>query len=171
MHTTMNYKSLQEKYGKPKKKKKQKTLTNEKYKLGKSYFTASEWESFENWKKEQKRKEKAQERSEKKKHKATKKKSKIEEQPLDKNKFRKQYKDPRWLEKRKEVLDAKGYTCIKCERHDNLQAHHLTYICENGVWRNVWDYPLDNFVVLCEKCHKEVNQDITNPLHEKYIRK
>lgn len=156
----MNYQDLQYQYGKNKKKgKKQKTLTNENYKLGKDFFNASTWKEYENWCKEKKRQEKAQNRSKKKKGKSTKVKAEkliktsgnnVKQKPMT---YEEQLKDPRWLKKRKEVLDTKGYACAICGKKFDLQVHHLEY--KSG--KMAWEYPMSNFVVLCRKHHKEIH--------------
>ena len=150
---TMNYQDLQYEYGKKKKKgKKQKTLTNDNYKLGKDFFNASTWKDYKDLCKEQELKEKLQKRSKKKKCKATKTKSKkqVKRKPMT---YEEQLKDERWLKKRKEVLDTKGYICSNCGSMFGLQVHHLKY----KYGKMAWEYPMSNFVVLCDKCHKKIH--------------
>lgn len=159
---TMNYKDLQYKYSKPKKGK-QNTLANENYKLTKYYFTASTWKDYKDWLKEQELKqklqEKAQKRLKKKKCKTTKAKGKklvktsgteAKRKPMT---YEEQLKDERWLKKRKQVLDTKGYVCANCGKTVGLQVHHLEY--KHG--KLAWEYPMSNFVVLCETCHKKIH--------------
>jgi hypothetical protein len=55
-----------------------------------------------------------------------------------------------WRKKRDEVFSKLGRTCSKCSSDINLEIHHKTYSLD----KMPWEYPLENFVVLCEKCHK-----------------
>lgn len=166
---TMNYMGLQEKFGKPKKKKGKQEKT-EQYQLGKKYFTASQWVDYKDWLKEQKLKEELTKRLEQKKRKKkakanAKKKSntKKEKKPekITKEKYQKYLKDERWLKKREEVFNKKGYVCCKCGSRFGLQVHHLRY--KDG--KKPWEYPLDNLIVLCDKCHHEVHEDVNNELN------
>lgn len=151
---TMNYQGLGDKYSKPKK---------ESYKLGKKYFSASTWKDYKEWMKEQEENEELK----KKLSKALKKK-RVKNCPSKKKKsnsgsgnslkskamlYTEQLKDERWLKKRKEVMDKKGYICAKCGSRYGLQVHHLKY--KSG--KMAWEYPMSNFIVLCEKCHKEIH--------------
>ena len=73
--------------------------------------------------------------------------------------------DPRWQQKRREILSRDGHTCQRCfEYQDTLQVHHLNYHpnCEP------WDYSDDDLITLCESCHKVTpvtipEADIRNP--------
>ncbi len=122
-----------------------KKLKNENYKLKKSDFSASTWKEYKDWLKsqlkEEKIKKKAQKPSKKKPCKTSKPK---------KLSYTDQLKDERWLEKRKEVLNTKGYVCCQCGSKYNLQIHHLRY--EKG--KMAWEYPMGDLIVLCEKCHE-----------------
>lgn len=61
-----------------------------------------------------------------------------------------QYKHPSWQKKRLEALESAHFQCEDCaSTEDQLHVHHKRYI--KG--RAIWDYDLDNFSVLCEKCH------------------
>lgn len=67
-------------------------------------------------------------------------------------------KSPKWLKKRKYILEKYGNICSICKSTSNLQVHHLYYEKDsNGKWKNPWNYPDDAFVVLCSKCHKEIH--------------
>lgn len=67
--------------------------------------------------------------------------------------------DERWLKKRKEIFEEKGYICSKCGSTKNLQVHHLYYEQD----KNPWDYPNDALIVLCKDCHEKTH-DIYNIL-------
>lgn len=160
MGLTMNYTGLQYKYGQPKKKKKNSdNVTN--LKLGKEFFTASQWVDYKEWLKKQKKKDKPITEPKKKKNQQAKEykkkknqKPKVMEVPIVEKPYEELLKDPRWLKKRLHILNTKGYTCLKCGSKDNLQVHHLYYEKnKNGKWKNPWDYPDEALVVLCKDCH------------------
>lgn len=140
----MNYGGLQYKYGKSKKKRNDDDCTN--LKLGKKFFTDSEWLDYKEWKKRQK-------------------KSVTKPKPKKKPKGKKKaltyddlLKDKRWLKRRKEIMDRKGYICSKCGSRVGLNVHHLYYSKDkNGEYKKPWDYPDDALIVLCRKCHKEIH--------------
>lgn len=65
-----------------------------------------------------------------------------------------QLKHPLWQKMRLQVLEAAGWQCQACQSDDAmLHVHHKQYI--KG--RMAWDYAIDNFESLCEKCHKETH--------------
>jgi hypothetical protein len=67
--------------------------------------------------------------------------------------------DPRWKEKRQEILTRDEFRCLDCGREprpkeDNdevvvLQVHHCKYI----YGRDPWDYDNDTLRTLCSECH------------------
>lgn len=145
MSLTMNYQGLQYKYSKPKKKNNNEDKTN--IKLGKSFFTASQWLDYKEWKK---LKEKHVIKTKNK----AKKKNKIIKSPT----YEELLKDERWLKRRKEIMDKKGYVCSMCNSKIGLVVHHLYYQkTKGGNWKKPWDYPDDALIVLCSKCHKEIH--------------
>lgn len=120
------------------------------YKLTKKYFSPSTWKEYKDWLKEERKKAKTQAKPKKKKKTVQKKKG---VKPKKKLSYQEQLKDERWLKKRKEVLDTKGYICCNCGSRFGLQVHHLKY--EKG--KMAWEYSLDNLVVLCEECHRKIH--------------
>lgn len=49
------------------------------------------------------------------------------------------------------------FTCCRCfSKDDQLHVHHKNY--QRG--KMPWDYPLNNFITLCHKCHDTVTQEI-----------
>ena len=81
-------------------------------------------------------------------------------------KYSEKLKDPRWQKKRLEVFERDGWTCRKCkDKETMLCVHHLRYI--HG--KEPWDYPLENFLTLCQSCHDfeyEVRKDYESDLLE-----
>ncbi|MFX0136941.1 MAG: HNH endonuclease [Candidatus Hodarchaeota archaeon] len=82
-------------------------------------------------------------------------------------------KDPRWQEKRKEILKRDNYKCQHCGDTGN-QAHHLEYKLN----RQPWEYNNEELITLCDACHEMIhrkrisrftNNDIKNYLENGYI--
>lgn len=71
------------------------------------------------------------------------------------------YKDPRWFEKRDEILCRDGHKCSVCSSIYNLQVHHIYYDSNLPVW----DYPNKSLITLCLKCHKDVHK-IKNVIYD-----
>jgi len=70
---------------------------------------------------------------------------------MDKKTYRDYLSHPLWIKKRDEILKFYGKKCTRCNSTDDLAIHHKTYANN----KMPWEYPLENFEVLCEKCHKE----------------
>lgn len=69
-------------------------------------------------------------------------------------------KDPRWLEKRTDVLNEHGLFCEKCgEAGVELHVHHNSYFKN----REPWQYQNNQFSVLCDCCHQDYH-DSFDPL-------
>lgn len=49
------------------------------------------------------------------------------------------------------VIRARDNVCKKCGSKNNLQVHHITY-------KNFGDEELEDLVLLCGSCHKEVHE-------------
>lgn len=68
-------------------------------------------------------------------------------------------KDPRWQKCRLLVLQRDKFTCKFCkDKETTLHVHHKEY--KYGAYP--WDYPLTNFLTLCEHCHKLASDLIDN---------
>jgi len=66
--------------------------------------------------------------------------------------YKEQYLDPRWQKKRLEILERDNWACEYCSSQDKtLHVHHKAYI----TGKDVWDYPNNLLVTLCEECHKK----------------
>jgi phage terminase large subunit GpA-like protein len=64
-------------------------------------------------------------------------------------------KDPRWQKLRLLVFNRDKWKCKKCgDKNTTLNVHHIEY--NQGA--EPWDYPMQNFVTLCEHCHLEVEE-------------
>lgn len=64
-------------------------------------------------------------------------------------------KSPKWQKIRLKILERDQFTCMSCfDKESTLHVHHKHYIFGN----EIWDYTEDNFITLCENCHKEVTE-------------
>lgn len=132
-------------------------------KLGREYFTKEQWKEYKNWLKNNKEPQKA---------KTPKSKSKTQQKQIKKKKEKKEdtyedmIKDERWKNKRIEVLEAKGYICLCCGEREGLEVHHTYY----KFGKKPWEYPTEDLVVLCRKCHNKVHSDKNNDLYPKFIK-
>jgi hypothetical protein len=59
---------------------------------------------------------------------------------------------PVWQRKRLEILSERNFTCERCNSSEReLHVHHKKY--SRG--KEPWDYPSNNFEVLCVDCHSD----------------
>ena len=70
----------------------------------------------------------------------------------DPKEYKKLLEDLEWKEKREEVFDVRGRECEDCGATKYLEVHHTYYVLDG---RDPWDYPVNDFRVLCRKCHEE----------------
>lgn len=56
-------------------------------------------------------------------------------------------RDPRWRQKRAQILERDKYACRDCGVEDDLQVHHCFYSGEP------WDVEDNLLLTLCEACH------------------
>lgn len=64
--------------------------------------------------------------------------------------YKEQIKSPKWQKKRLEILSRDNFTCQICgSKDETLHVHHLSYT--QG--KEIWDYPNENLITLCEFCH------------------
>ena len=61
------------------------------------------------------------------------------------------YNHPEWRAKRIKVLNKLGNKCAVCGDRKNLDVHHKSYKPD----KELWDYPLENFEILCKEHHRE----------------
>ena len=171
---TMDWKDLQ--YRKPKAikkkvmQKKGSQTVSVKYPLGKTNFSASDWEEYHQWinqqKKQQRLQEKAQNELKSRKGKTTKvKKKKVLEKPKKaisgKTIYKEQLEHPLWTKKRNVILERDNHQCVLCGSSSDLQVHHTRY--EKG--NKAWEYPNAALVTLCKECHQKVHSDPSHKLN------
>lgn len=168
---TMNWKDLQYKRPKQVKKKvvqKGSQVVNVKYQLGKTKFSASDWEEYQQWIKQQKSQEKPSKPKKKKKGSDTKAKGQkavreLKKAPTLKEQYHQQLEHPLWARKRSEILKRDQYQCRLCGSKHNLQVHHIKY--SSG--KKAWEYPNLDLITLCEECHQKVHSDPKHDLNPK----
>lgn len=139
---TMNYKALNEQYGKPKHKKKKQTPVKTK-KTYTNYWTYLESTDTPRTA------------------------SKPSKQPKGtdtKVEYKKQLREAKWLRKRTNILRRDNNMCVLCGSNFNLQVHHTVY--REG--KKAWEYPNHTLVTLCDNCHKKVHQDPEHKLYPQY---
>ncbi len=72
--------------------------------------------------------------------------------------------DPRWQQKRLQVMSNQGWRCQKCgaTEHSGIPftVHHRYYVSK----REPWNYPSGCYVLLCDPCHEN---DHSSPDEEK----
>jgi len=62
-------------------------------------------------------------------------------------------KDPRWDNKRKEILKRDNWTCQVCNvTHTEMHVHHLWYEDHKPP---PWEYENDALITLCHECHEK----------------
>ena len=60
------------------------------------------------------------------------------------------FRDPRWQQKRLEIMQRDEFTCQSCQATDKtLNVHHIYYEKNKAPW----DYEEDMLVTWCEDCH------------------
>jgi hypothetical protein len=70
---------------------------------------------------------------------------------MEKKTYSEKLKDPRWQKLRLKVFERDEFHCQLCYDDESpLVVHHLSYIPKH----EPWDYPLENFMTLCESCHQ-----------------
>lgn len=170
---TINWKDLQYKKPKHKKKTKNSQVVKVEYKLKKENFSESQWKEYQLWIKEQKKKLKSQETSQNhsKPSKGKTVKAKVQK-PLKtpkkaisrKDEYQEELKDKRWKELSFRVLRRDGFRCAICHSKYNLNVHHLEYT--KGL--KAWEYPTSVLITLCNECHQKAHSNKNNELYPKY---
>jgi len=66
-------------------------------------------------------------------------------------------KDPRWQQKRLEILERDEWKCTECGTEEEiLQVHHVIYLKE----LEPWDYEDSFYKTLCKTCHNNRHEII-----------
>ena len=63
--------------------------------------------------------------------------------------------DPRWKQRRAEILHRDGNRCVICGQRENLHIHHRQYhfLVRHNQFKAPWDYKDHLLITLCESCH------------------
>lgn len=70
--------------------------------------------------------------------------------------YKEKLKDPRWIRRRREIMERDNHRCMICgEDSLLLNVHHLRY--RKGA--EPWEYDDCELVTLCEDCHKMVHDN------------
>jgi hypothetical protein len=70
---------------------------------------------------------------------------------MKKKTYSEKLKDPRWQKLRLKVFERDEFHCQVCGDDESpLAVHHLIYMPNH----EPWEYPLENFMTLCESCHQ-----------------
>lgn len=68
--------------------------------------------------------------------------------------YKEQLKDPRWAQRRREIMERDNFTCQLCGKSNvKLNVHHIRYI--KGM--NYWEYPGNLLMTVCEVCHSKIH--------------
>jgi len=68
--------------------------------------------------------------------------------------YKDKLKDPRWIKRRREIMERDNHRCMICgEDSVLLNVHHLLY----RKYAEPWEYDDRELVTLCEDCHKMVH--------------
>lgn len=73
--------------------------------------------------------------------------------------YKGQLKDPRWAQRRREIMERDNFTCQLCGKSNvKLNVHHIRYI--KGM--NYWEYPGNLLITVCEVCHSKIHGKFMN---------
>lgn len=73
--------------------------------------------------------------------------------------YKEKLKDPRWIKRRREIMERDNHKCMICgEDSVHLNVHHLRYRKD----AEPWEYDDYELVTLCEDCHKMVHENNLN---------
>jgi len=64
--------------------------------------------------------------------------------------------DPKWYDKRLEILERDENKCRICEEEKNLQVHYTRYFKN----REPWEYDNSILMTLCKDCHEDLEEQV-----------
>lgn len=64
--------------------------------------------------------------------------------------------NPKWKEKREEILQRDNNKCVICGNEEHLHIHHKQYHFSESLHRfvNPWEYQNKYFITVCNECHE-----------------
>ena len=73
--------------------------------------------------------------------------------PVKKKKitYKEKLKNPKWIERRREIFIRYNFQCQKCKSRLNIQVHHKKYMKN----KEPWESPDKDLITLCEYHHKK----------------
>lgn len=78
---------------------------------------------------------------------------------MDKKTYQWYLDDPRWIQRRNQILSRDRNTCQMCgTQYRRLHVHHKGYL--DG--HLPWEYPSNMLITLCEDCHHYVHNNVPN---------
>lgn len=74
--------------------------------------------------------------------------------------------NPKWLEKRKEIIVRDGNQCCCCGNKSDLQVHHRQYHIKSstGEKKLPWNYKNKYLITLCKECHSKGHNKFKIPV-------
>lgn len=74
--------------------------------------------------------------------------------------------DPRWKQRRNEIMTRDNNCCVICRSTDELQVHHRQYQYVRAAkgFRVPWDYPDHLLITLCKSCHQRGHSKFKVPV-------
>lgn len=74
--------------------------------------------------------------------------------------------DPRWRQKRQEILKRDGHACYICNTQEELQVHHRQYhwLSNDQAFKMPWEYEDHLLLTLCNNCHKRGHNQYKVPI-------
>ena len=74
--------------------------------------------------------------------------------------------DPRWKQRRAEILARDSELCMICAGSEDLQVHHRQYhfIKEQQGFKVPWDYEDRLLITLCKNCHNRGHGKFNVPI-------
>jgi len=72
---------------------------------------------------------------------------------------------PEWKTFRNRTIEQRGTKCQNCSATRNLQVHHRYYL----PGRRVWEYGLEDLLVLCRLCHLLIHDRQVQALDRAYM--
>lgn len=80
--------------------------------------------------------------------------------------YRESLFDPKWQQKRNEILFRDNHKCIICGGANGLNVHHKQYHFSTKLnkYRDPWEYDNRYLITLCESCHRRGHSKYEVPI-------
>lgn len=70
--------------------------------------------------------------------------------------YQEKLRDPKWLNRKKQILNARGHQCESCGARRSLEVHHGYY----AYWLEPWEYEDATLWILCRDCHEVAHESL-----------